>query len=331
MKKTYYLLNEGRLSRRDKVLCFEAEGKKAKYLPIETVDELYCFGALDANSNLFNYLGQQGIHLHFFDYYENYTGSFAPREYLLAGKMLVEQTKAYLNPSKRLELAKQLLAGAVWNMLHNLKYYHRRERDLSAELTSVTSLHQSLLCYSGDMAGLMGLEGNIRQAYYAAFDAILHDTPLVMGARSRRPPLNEVNALISFGNSLCYVLCLRCIYRTQLNPTLSFLHEPGYRRYSLALDLAEVFKPLLVDRLIFRLVNRKQIQEKHFERSSNGCFLLETGRRIFLEEWDKMLQETTFQKSLNKHVSYRHLVRIECYKLAKDILGIGTYMPFRIQ
>src|SRR5947207_3219725 len=78
-------------------------------------------------------------------------------------------------------------------------------------------------------------------------------------------PSNEVNAMISFVNSMCYTLCLDMIYHTQLNPTISFLHQPGERRYSLALDLAEIFKPVLADRLIFSLLNKKQIQDCDFD------------------------------------------------------------------
>lgn len=106
----------------------------------------------------------------------------------------------------------------------------------------------------------MGIEGNIHKNYYEAFDLIIND--FEMDGRSYRPPLNEVNALISFGNMMCYSQCLKTIHQTQLNPTISFLHEPGTRRFSLSLDLAEVFKPLLVDRVIFKVLNKKMIQSQ---------------------------------------------------------------------
>lgn len=81
---------------------------------------------------------------------------------------------------------------------------------------------------------LMGFEGMIRQSYYDAFNLILGE--FEMGIRTKQPPQNEVNALISFGNMICYTACLRAIHQTQLNPTISFLHTPGERRYSLSLD-----------------------------------------------------------------------------------------------
>lgn len=84
--------------------------------------------------------------------------------------------------------------------------------------------------------------------HYDAFALIIND--FEMGNRTKQPPRNEVNALISFGNMVCYTLCLRAIHQTQLNPTISYLHKPGERRYSLALDIAEIFKPRFLNRLL---------------------------------------------------------------------------------
>ncbi|HNX67684.1 MAG TPA: type I-B CRISPR-associated endonuclease Cas1b, partial [Bacteroidales bacterium] len=254
MKKSYYLFNPGRLSRKDNTLVFcpfDELGKELppRYIPVENIEQFYVFGSLDANSALFNFLGKNQISVHFFDYYENYTGSFNPRESLLAGRMVVAQVQNHLQKSKRTFIARSFLNGAVHNMTKNLKYYNNRgKNELQSIIDRIDSLSQTLpLCEN--IEEIMGIEGNIRMSYYSAFDIILKD--FEMGSRSKKPPLNEVNALISFGNMMCYSECLRAIHLTQLNPTISFLHSPGERRYSLALDLAEIFKPLLVDRVIF--------------------------------------------------------------------------------
>ncbi len=335
MKKSYYLFNGGTMSRKDNTLCFvsdtvdeKGEKKPPKYIPIETASELFVFGALDVNAALLNFLGQQSVAVHFFDYYEHYTGSFMPRDYLLAGKMQIEQTKAYLSNKKRIAIAQSFIEGASFNMVKNLKYYDSRGRDLEPCITQIERYRQSIPL-SKDVPELMGIEGNCRQTYYSAFDVIIND--FEMGNRTKQPPSNEINALISFGNMMCYTLTLSQIYHTQLNPTISFLHEPGARRYSLALDIAEIFKPILVDRCIFKLLNKKEIQVKHFDKSLNGCRLNATGRQIFAREWDERLKETIKHRILGKSVSYRHLVKLECYKLQKFILGLDTaYKPFKI-
>ena len=136
--------------------------------------------------------------------------------------------------------------------------------------------------------------------------------------------------LISFGNMVCYTICLRAIHQTQLNPTISYLHTPGERRYSLALDIAEIFKPIIVDRVIFKVLNRKEIQEKHFDRKLNKCLLNTVGKKIFVKAIEDRLGETIRHRSLHRPVSYRHLVKLECYKLAKHLLSMEEYKPFKM-
>jgi len=332
MKKTYYLFNPGRLSRKDNTLKFlpvdenGIEGSP-KYIPIEAVSDLYAFGSLDANSALYNFLGKENISVHFFDYYEHYTGSFYPKEYLLAGKVLVNQVAHYQQNEHRIAIARKFIDGASFNMLKNLRYYNKREKDLQQTIADIESLVPSI-SQSNAIDELMGIEGNIRQIYYKGFDVILND--FEMGTRTRQPPLNEVNTLISFGNMMCYSLCLGQLYHTQLNPTISYLHEPGTRRYSLALDLAEIFKPILVDRTIFRVLNKKEVRSSDFSLEMNRCVLKESGKKAFVKAWEERINETIQHRVLKKHVSYKHLIKLECYKLSKHILGLEEYRPFKI-
>lgn len=108
------------------------------------------------------------------------------------------------------------------------------------------------------------------------------------------------------------------------------MHEPGERRYSLALDLAEIFKPFLVDRVIFKVLNKKEIQEQDFEEKLNRIVMKEKGKKKFIQAFEKRLEETIKHRSLNKHVSYKHLIKLECYKLQKHLLNITEYKPFKI-
>ncbi len=331
MKKSYYLFNAGRMSRKDNTLKFtpvDEEGVEGqpKYIPVETVDNLYAFGSLDANSSLYNFLGKEQISVHFFDYFEHYTGSFMPKDYLLAGRMLIAQADAFSKIKKRLAIAQKLVEGAAFNMLKNLRYYNNREKDTLGDIERIEILMQSIYSTT-EVEALMGIEGNIRMSYYNAFGVIIND--FEMGNRTKQPPSNEVNAMVSFVNSMCYTLCLDMIYHTQLNPTISFLHHPGERRFSLALDIAEIFKPLLADRLIFSLLNKKQIQSSDFDMNLNSCLLKESGRKKVVKAWDEKLAETIKHRSLGRSVSYKHLVKLECYKLSKHVLGMEEYKPFK--
>jgi len=242
--------------------------------------------------------------------------------------MLVAQTDAYRTKKHRLQIASALVEGATFNMLKNLRYYANRQKAVKEQILQIEALRESLPTVN-TVNELMGFEGNCRQVYYTAYEDIVEG--YAWEGRRKRPPKNELNALVSFGNSMCYTLCLDAIYNSQLNPTISYLHEPGVRRYSLALDVAEIFKPILVDRLIFRLCNRRELRNQHFDFIDDACFLSDSGRKIFVKAWEERLQQSIEHRKLNRKVSYRHLVRLECYKIAKHLLGMeAAYKPFKI-
>jgi CRISP-associated protein Cas1 len=332
MKKSYYLFNPGKLSRKDNTLKFtpadeNGTEQKPRFLPIEGVEELYVFGSLDANSALYNFLGKNQVEVHFFDYYENYSGSFMPRDQLLSGKTLIAQSRHYLNHKLRIIIARSFIEAAAYNMLKNLKYYAGRGKNTQSFIDVIQRFSEKISA-TDKTDELMGIEGNIRMNYYEAFEEIVEGFPFE--TRTKRPPHNELNALISFGNMMCYAQCLRAINQTQLNPTISYLHEPGDRRYSLALDLAEIFKPIFVDRVIFKLINRREIKKEDFDRKTRFITLKEKGKKKFVQAFEEKLTETIQHRTLKRKVSYKYLVRLECYKLVKHIMKIETYKPFKI-
>lgn len=335
MKRTFYLFSSGRLERKDNTLKFTPirEGEDGeeelppRFLPIEDIAEIYAFGSLRTNSALFNYLGQKDIPLHYYDYYENYTGSFMPRDGLLAGRVLLAQAKTFENKKRRTELARKFIQGAAWNMGVNLNYYNRRGKTMADQISGIRQLAKAL-DEAKSVEEVMGLEGNIRKIYYDCFDTIIDD--FSMGDRTKQPPQNEVNALISFGNMMCYTETLRAIHQTQLNPTISFLHTPGERRYSLSLDISEIFKPILVDRVIFKTLNKHILSPQCFDKRLNSCLLNEKGKKLFVKAMEERYDETFRHRSLGRNVSYRHLIKLECYKLLKDIMGLEEYKPFKM-
>ena len=144
------------------------------------------------------------------------------------------------------------------------------------------------------------------------------------------PPDNMINSLISYINSLIYSKTLSEIYHTQLNPTISYLHEPGVRRYSLCLDISEIFKPLIGDRLIFSLLNRKQITEESFTKELNFLHLKKEASKLIVRELENILKKTIKHKELGRKVSYQYLIRLEVYKLIKHLIGEKEYEGFKM-
>ena len=176
---------------------------------------------------------------------------------------------------------------------------------------------------------IMGIEGNIRKRYYSAWSIIINQE-IEFDKRVMHPPDNMINSLISFVNSLIYTRTLSEIYHTQLNPTISYLHEPGVRRYSFCLDISEVFKPLIGDRLIFSLLNRKQITENSFTKELNYLHLKKEASQLIVSEFENRMKQTIMHRELGRQVSYQYLIRLEVYKLIKHLIGEKEYDGFRI-
>jgi len=304
------------------------DGASKKFIPIEDVDSLFVFGEVKFNSRFLNFISTQKIPLHLFNYYGFYSGSFYPTEYLNSGKVLVAQVNHYNDNLKRMTIASEILNASVFNIQKNLSYYNNRGVDLKIEISDINKLSLSM-AGAKNIPELMGIEGNIRQIYYSCWNKILK-TEETFDKRVKQPPDNIINALISFGNMLMYSICLSEIYRTQLNPLISFLHEPGERRFSLSLDLAEIFKPIFVDRIIFKLINQKILNEKDFDKNLNYCYLKESGKKIFVKEFEDKLKTVIKHKTLNRNVSYRRIIRLECYKLIKHLLEDKKYESFKI-
>lgn len=148
--------------------------------------------------------------------------------------------------------------------------------------------------------------------------------------RVKNPPDNAINSLISYVNTIIYTRVLNEIYKTQLNPTISYLHEPSERRFSLCLDIAEIFKPIIADRLIFSMLNKKQITEKNFEDGLNFTYIKDKARKEITREVDLRLQTKIKHKKLGREVSYEYLMRLEVYKLIKQFLEDEKYEGFKM-
>ncbi len=328
MKQSFYIYNDGDLQRKDNTLRFTNSDGEKKDIPIERVDDIYVMSAMNFNTAMINYLSQYGITVHFFNYYNFYTGSFCPKESKPAGSMLVKQVAYYTDYDKRLDIAKRVITAASYNIYRNLRYYNGRGKDVDEFMRDIEILSKSI-DRAQNIEALMGVEGNIRKRYYQAWSLIINQE-IEFERRVMHPPDNMINSLISFVNSMIYSKTLSELYHTQLNPTISYLHEPGVRRFSLCLDLSEIFKPLIGDRLIFSLLNKKQITEKSFTKEMNFLHLKKEASALIARELEERLKTTIMHRELGREVSYQYLIRLEAYKLIKHIIGEKDYEGFKI-
>lgn len=327
MKKSAYIFNSGELKRKDNTVFFQNEDGN-KFLPIEDINDIYIFGEVTVSKKFLEYATQKEILLHFFNYHEYYAGTYYPREHYNSGYMLIKQVEHYVDEDKRKSLAYKFIEGSVQNILQVLRYYASRGKpELKETKEHIERLFQSIEL-NDEINKLMGIEGNIREIYYKSFDVILQDSDFVFDKRTRRPPRNMLNTLISFGNSMLYTAVLSELYCTHLDPRIGYLHTSNNRRFTLNLDVAEIFKPIIIDRIIFTLIGKKMLSPKHFDRKTQGIMLKEGACKLFIQTFEDRMKATINHKQLGRQVSYRRLVRMELYKLEKHLIGEKEYEPY---
>lgn len=324
MGKDYYIFSNGRIKRKDNTLYFEDEEFVKKGLPIENVERIHLFGEIDLNTKFFNYISRYGILVNFYNYYGYYSGAYYPRKKNVSGLLVVKQSSFYSNKEDRLNLAKNFIDSAIHHILRNIRRYEK----VPNELIEKIQMERENVKIAKDVPSLMGAEGRARKNYYESLQYILKND-FGFSNRNRRPPKDPLNALISFGNSIMYTAILGEMYQTQLEPTISFLHEPSTKRFSLVLDVSEIFKPLIIDSIIFSSVNNRIITDKDFIYQEGVCFLSDEGKKKFLREFEKKMSTTIKHRKLNRNISYRGLIKLECYKLIKHFIQDEKYKPLK--
>lgn len=329
MGSTRYIMSRGELTRKDNSLCFRKDGKNV-YIPIENTKEIYCLNEVSVNTKLLDFLSSNHVVIHFFNYYGSYSGTYYPRDQYCSGKLLIRQVKAFEN--QRTDIAKAIVHGIGDNIYEILYHYYKHDKkEVKPTVDWIRKEFHKCVDSAQTIAEVMSAEGEVWARFYSNFKYFLPED-FVMNKRVKRPPDNPINALISFGNTLLYTKTVSTIYRTHLDQRISFLHEPSEGRFSLSLDMCEVFKPVIVYRTIFDLVNNKRLQvEKHFEKKVNYCILNEDGRKIFIEAFEQRLETVFYHERLKRKITYRTAMKLDCYKLIKFILEGKEFVPFSIK
>lgn len=329
MGSTRYITSMGELTRKDNSLCFRKNGKNV-YIPIENTKEIYCLNEVSINTKLLDFLASNNIVVHFFNYHQGYSGTYYPRNQYNSGKLLVKQVRKF--DEDRLYAAKAIVRGIGINISEVLyHYYKHNKKEVKETIDWIRKEFLLAVEKSENINQLMSVEGEVWQRFYSDFKLFLPED-FIMNKRVKRPPDNPINAMISFGNTLLYTKTISSIYRTHLDQRISFLHEPSEGRFSLSLDISEVFKPVIVYKTIFDLINNRKIQvDKHFEKKVNYCLLNEEGKKIFIEAFEGRLESVFKHPKLKRNISYRTAIKLDCYKLIKWILEDKEFIPFSIK
>ncbi|OHX37111.1 subtype I-C CRISPR-associated endonuclease Cas1 [Methylomonas sp. LWB] len=306
-------------------------------VPIHKLQGLVCFGQVSISPYLMAHCAENAVTIT----YLNQFGKFLARvEGPVSGNVLLRRTQHLTgaNTEKSVDIARTMLSGKLYNQRAVVRRYLRDYGEqpdgqaMSAELATAEKrlsrcLQQLADCESIDT--LMGREGEAAQVYFGVFQHLIRQPDFQFDARRRRPPTDPVNALLSF----CYTLlthdCRSALETTGLDPASGFLHQLRSGRPSLALDLAEEFRPM-IDRFVLSLINKRQLAIKDFEEWPNGSFTLkEEPRRTLLAAWQDRKQDTLMHPWFEESVPMGLLPWLQAQILARFLRGdCDSYVPF---
>lgn len=326
VKRTIHIIQNHALLKKEGNTIIVQTGTEKEYYPIENIDKITLHGNIQFTTQAINLCAKYNIIVIFCDYNGRYRYSMIPKE-TNYGKHRLKQYEAYLNTTKKVELAKAIIKSASINKTILLKRYKDKNPEINQ---AVDKINETILKLETATTTdeIRGYEGSITKEYYQTWKHILNKYEY--DKRTRNQPKNEINTMLSFGYTILYNEILSRIHETGLCPYLSYLHEIENQKPSLALDIAEVFKQPIIDSLIFDMVNNKRIGDNCFNKTENSCLLNNLGKKIFLSKFENKMMSTFYHKKLQQHKSYRECFKLEIYKIIKYLTENKPYKGFRI-
>ena len=325
--RTHFILSPGRLYRQDNNIYFEkfdetGAALASKILPVNAIDEIYLLAKVQTDTYTIAFLADNNVLLHIFSPYQSFRGNFypnTPNSVNKSGFVLLCQLRSFDDPIKRVYIAREITRAHIINDAANCKR-HGVKFDVQPHLKALDA--------ATNVPAIMAVEGAFQKLYYEKWNEIIADQrSFKFTVRSKRPPADKINSFISYVNTRIYNICLSEIYKTELDPRIGFLHEPNYRALSLHLDLAEIFKPILGDTLIFNMLNKKEITAKDFQTDAGRIkFSNDAVQKIELKMISRLFETISLG---DRELTSRQVIRREANKLKKCICEDAPYEGFR--
>jgi CRISPR-associated protein Cas1 len=340
MKKllnTLYILSQDSYCRLDgeNVVVVKEDDSTARF-PLHTLEGIVSFSYRGASPGLMGACAQRGIDLSFFTPSGRFLAAVTGES---RGNVLLRRQQYRLadDAAASCLIARGFVLGKVYNsraVLERARRDHPQRVDVAALSRASQALAQALpqISEETDLESLRGLEGTAALQYFSVLDElILQGRELFsFDGRTRRPPRDPVNAMLSFAYTLLARNCASALSAVGLDPYVGFLHRDRPGRTSLALDLMEEQRSVMADRFVLTAINNRVIQPKHFDQQENGaCLLTEDGRRAFLTAWQQRKQEVLTHPFLGEKIPWGLLPHVQALLLARTLRGdLDAYPPF---
>lgn len=310
----------------------EVKGKR----PLHLLDSIVVFSYPGASPALLGKCSDKGITVTFLTPQGKFLARSVGKTY---GNVIVrrEQYRIADNERRSMQIAKNMISAKLTNsavVLRRVLSDHSERVDTEKIEAAASELKRNAVyAYGAESAeSLRGLEGESANRYFSVFDDLILQQKDVFAfdRRNRRPPMDPVNAMMSFGYALMTSMCTSALETAGLDPYVGFFHTERPGRCSLSLDLVEEFRAPFVDRFVLTMINRKIVSDKSFvEKESGAVLLTDDARRTFLEQWQKKKQEEIMHPYLKEKVQWGMVPYVQAMLLAKYIRGdLDDYPPF---
>ena len=335
---TLYVTTQGTyLAREGETVHVRQEQETKLRVPIHTLGGIVCFGQVSCSPPLLGLCGERGVSVSFL----TEQGRFLARmQGSVSGNVLLRraQYRRADSPEGSAEIARSVVAGKIINSRTALLRAAREHENAGAsEALSEASAHLArqlrMLENPMPLDSVRGVEGDAGKEYFGVFEHLItaqkEDFPFQ--GRSRRPPMDTTNALLSFVYTLLVHDVASALEGVGLDPAVGFLHRDRPGRPSLALDLMEEFRPMLADRLVLTLINRQQVRGKGFTVTETGAVLMDDAtRKEVLGGWQKRKQEEIVHPFLGEKIAIGLVPHVQAMLLARHLRGdLDAYPPFR--
>jgi CRISPR-associated endonuclease Cas1 subtype I-B len=322
------ILSDGILRQKDMSIAFETV-ERIQSLPVKATEVINVYSSVIFDSHFLQRAMENRITVNVFDRHDKLIGRFIPNAPLHTPCIPHRQLLEYYDAEARMELARSFVLAAVHHSKLNIRYYarHRESEVLSDALKGISELEKQIK-RCGVYEELLLLDARAKEQYYRCFEIFLAGTPFRFEKRSKRPPHNEMNAMISCGNTVLYNDIATRIAQTPLDDRIGYLHATNRRPESLNLDVAESYRPLIVDRVVFSMVNLKRMQPADFIRTdSGGVYLTDNGKRKFLRAfYEKLDAKLTVN---GESCSYRRIITEDIRSLVRHFRSGESYQSFK--
>ncbi len=327
---TLYLTQQGAtLCKTQNRLVVEYQDKVLAEIHDFKVERVVVFGNVQLTSQAISFLLDRGIDTAFISVKGKLKGRLAPLESKNVA-LRVRQFERIRETDFALSVARAIVVGKIYNCSEVLARHQRNhtEENFTNEIDQLTIIGKKAIT-EGATERLRGMEGQAAAIYFNGFSRMLRRN-FDFSKRTRRPPTDPVNSLLSFGYTLLYNEAIGALVSIGLDAYIGFYHTPHFGRCSLALDLMEEFRPIIVDRLALNLVNKDIFKPTDFIRADDGgVYCNDEGRKRFLREYEQTVCNEFISRKTNQRISFRRAMHEQAMAMQKTIMYDAPYLPFQ--